>query len=64
MIWINYLIRVPIGAVIGTILIAIAAVAIIFMAICVNWNNQIGELASLPSDWLSVVKTIGGIKES
>lgn len=63
MIWINYLIRVPVGIILGTFLIICAALAIILLAIFVNWDRRIGELATLPADWLDMVKTIGGLNE-
>jgi hypothetical protein len=61
MTWINYLIRVPIGAILGTALIMWVTVSIIFLSVCVDWHKHIDELATLPADWLYMVKAIGGL---
>ena len=61
MIWINYLIRLPFGAVIATIILIMASVAMVFCAVCINWEEQIGEFRTLPKEWLDCVKEIGGI---
>ena len=64
MIWINYLIRVPLGVVVATIFIGFAVIATTFMAVCVNWQDEAGGFAALPEEWLDLVKTIGGLTET
>jgi hypothetical protein len=62
MIWINYLIRVPFGAVIATVMILLVIIATLLMSIFVNWQVHIIGLIGLPKEWLDITRTIGGLK--
>jgi len=62
MIWINYLIRVPVAAVISTVFLLFVAIVMLIWAIFIDWKSQSGDWADLPSDWLTLFKVISGIK--
>ena len=63
MIWINYLIRVPVAAVVATIFMAFVFIIMIIWGIFIDWERHAGdEFKDLPEDWLTLFRDLSGIR--
>ena len=61
MIWLNYLIRVPFGVIIATVLIAVVGILMTLYAIFIDWGKGWDGVETLHTEWLDMVKIIGGL---